>query len=52
MARTRRIKDQHAEGRVFTRRTIIAGAVVAVCFAIPALQRGRMGAPSALRPAL
>ena len=34
MARTRRIKDQHAEGRVFTRRTIIAGAVVAVCFAI------------------
>ena len=34
MTRTRRIKDHHAEGRVFTRRTVIAGAVVAVCFAI------------------
>ena len=34
MARTRRIKDNHAEGRVFTRRTVIAGGVVALCFAI------------------
>ncbi len=34
MTRTRRIKDQHAESRVFSRRTVIAGVVVAVCFAI------------------
>jgi penicillin-binding protein 2 len=34
MARTRRIKDDHAEGRVFTRRTVIAGALVLACFAV------------------